>query len=162
MTDVVNQDSIGFDDDEEKEGMFAVSENFGILLRHYRTKVKDLTLKELSEASKLSESYISRLESGLRKCPSLPTAMRLADCLDINYSVLMATISQPTESKAQNTLSDVLIQNNYAINEKTLSKEAKLFLLKLNEYIVECEWGSNKVRDLYLISEMIDDFKQAI
>lgn len=161
MSDIVDQDSISFDE-EEKKGMFAVSENFGILLRHYRTKVKHMTLRELAEVSQLSESYINRLERSEKKAPTIPTAMRLAESLEIPYGVLLATISQPTESRVQNTLSDVLIQNNYVINDKTLSKEAKEILLKLNEFIVECDWGSSKVRDLYLISEMLDDFKQVI
>lgn len=162
MTDVINQDSIGFDDEEEKEGMFAVSENFGILLRHYRTKVKDLTLKELSEASQISESYINRLERGLRKSPSISTVLRLASSLDISISILMATISQPSESKAQSTLSDVLIQNNYAINDRALSKDTKEMLVKINEYIIDCRWGPEKIKDLYVLSEMLDDLKEAI
>ncbi|XOS91184.1 helix-turn-helix domain-containing protein [Brevibacillus laterosporus] len=147
---------------DEKDGVFAVSDNFGILLRHYRVKIKDMTLRELSEAAQLSQAYINRLERGERVCPSVPTVLRLAEALDIPYSVLMATTFQPLENKAQTTLTDVLIQNNYTINERTLSKEAKAMLVKINEYIVEYEWGPNKVRNLYKLSEMLDEFKEAI
>lgn len=162
MMDVVNQNEISLEEEEEKGGVFAVSENFCIMLRHYRIKVKDMTLKELAEASQLSESYINRLERGERVRPSVPTVLRLAEALDIPYSVLMATTFQPIENSAQVSLFDVLIQNNFVINERTLSKEAKAMLVKINEYIVECEWGPNKVRDLYMLSEMMDKFKEAI
>lgn len=161
MTDIVNKEGNSFEE-KEKEGVFAVTENFGMLLRHYRTRVKDITLKELSEASQLSESYINRLENGERKAPTVTTAMRLADALDIPISVLTATIFQRTEGEIQNTLSDVLIQNNYAINDRALSKNAKEILVNINEFIIECKWGPEKVKDLFLLSEMLDDLKEAI
>ncbi|MCM3472193.1 MULTISPECIES: helix-turn-helix domain-containing protein [Paenibacillaceae] len=163
MTDVMNQSLISLDEEEEKGGVFAVSQNFGIMLRHYRVKVKDMTLKELAEASQLSESYINRLERGEKVRPSVPTVLRLADALDIPHSVLMATTFQSVENNAPMTLADVLIQNNYVINERTLSKEAKALLVKINEYIVQCDWSPrSKVKDLYTLSEMVDEFKEAI
>ncbi|MGG1534814.1 MULTISPECIES: helix-turn-helix domain-containing protein [Brevibacillus] len=163
MTDALNQSLINLDEDEEKGGVFAVSENFGIMLRHYRIKVKDMTLKELAEASQLSESYINRLERGEKVRPSVPTVLRLAEALDIPHSVLMATTFQSVDNKAQVTLADVLIQNNFVINERTLSKEAKALLVKINDYIVHCAWSPrSKVKDLYTLSEMVDEFKEAI
>ncbi|MCG5252478.1 helix-turn-helix domain-containing protein [Brevibacillus agri] len=164
MTDVMNQSLISLDEEEEKGGVFAVSENFGIMLRHYRIKVKDMTLKELAEASQLSESYINRLERGEKVRPSVPTVLRLADALDIPHSVLMATTFQSSvENNAPMTLADVLIQNNYMINERTLSKEAKALLVKINEFLVQCPWSpQSKVKDLYALSEMVDEFKEAI
>ncbi|MGF9798905.1 hypothetical protein [Brevibacillus agri] len=47
MTDVMNQSLISLDEEEEKGGVFAVSENFGIMLRHYRIKVKDIVRSQL-------------------------------------------------------------------------------------------------------------------
>jgi transcriptional regulator with XRE-family HTH domain len=162
MSDVVKQNDIDLEKEDKGGGVFAVSENLGILLRHYRIKVKDWTLRELAEASQLSESYINRLEKNSRKCPSVPTVIRLADALGIPYDVLMATTFQPVENNKEVALADLLIQSNFVINDQKLSKEAKAILVKINEFVWECEWNANKNRDLYLLSEMIDEFKEAI
>lgn len=163
MTDLMNQNLTNLENEDEKGGVFAVSDNFGIMLRHYRTKVKDMTLKELSEASQLSESYINRLERGEKVRPSVPTVLRLAAALDLPHSVLLAATYQAVDKKVQVTLADVLIQNNFIINDRALSREAKALLVKINDYIVQCTWSPrSKVKDLYTLSEMVDEFKEAI
>ncbi|MGV2794431.1 helix-turn-helix domain-containing protein, partial [Clostridium perfringens] len=107
MADVVKQKDVGVD--EERSGTFALSEGFGILIRHYRVKVKDWTLKRLAEEAQLSESYINRLEKSERSSPSLPSVIRLADALGIPYDVLMATTFQPVGCSKEVALADLLI-----------------------------------------------------
>lgn len=160
MTDVAKQNDAKVE--EERGGVFAVSENFGALLYHYRVKVKDWTLKKLSEEAQLSESYINRLEKNSRSCPSVPTVIRLADALGIPYDVLMATTFQRVESNEEVALADLLIQSNYMVNGQKLGKNAKAILVRINEFLCECEWDTNKNRDLFMLSEMIDDFREAI
>ncbi|WFB59689.1 helix-turn-helix transcriptional regulator [Paenibacillus sp. BR1-192] len=144
-------------------GGFAVADSFGILIRQYRMKVKDLSLKQLEELSQVSSSYINRLERGEKTSPSLPVVFSLAESLEIPYSVLMATLFQTSESNGQPSISDVLIQSNFFLNNQELSKEARSILIMINEFLVDCEWNTNtKVKELYMLSEMLDEFKAAI
>jgi len=78
--------------EEEAEGSLTVSDNFGIMLKHYR-KLKNLSLKELENLCGVSASYINRLERGERRSPSISVILRLAGVLDIPSSVLLAAIN---------------------------------------------------------------------
>ncbi|MEK5357895.1 helix-turn-helix domain-containing protein [Paenibacillus sp. FSL L8-0709] len=153
---------------EEEEngrgGAFAVSENFGLLLKHYRVKVKDMTLKQLEEACQVSSSYLNRIERGERLSPSWPTVIRIAESLEIPYSLLLATTFQIKENQPEQSLADLLIRDNYFINGKLLNKEIKSLLVMINEFILEeSEWSSqSKIHDLYRLSEMIDELKMLI
>ncbi|MBO2945638.1 helix-turn-helix domain-containing protein [Paenibacillus sp. F411] len=156
--------ALGIADEEGKSGGgFAVADSFGILIRHYRMKVKDLSLKQLEELSQVSSSYINRLERGEKTSPSLPVVFSLAESLEIPYSVLMATLFQTSESNEQPSISDVLIQSNFVLNNQELSKEARSTLIRINEFLVDCKWNAEtKVKELYMLSEMLDEFKAAI
>jgi len=149
--------------DEEAEGSLTVSENFGIMLKHYR-KLKNLSLKELENLCGVSASYINRLERGERRSPTISVILRLAGVLDINSSVLLAAINikEPQASEKIN-LSELLIKHEYLLNGKELSREAKENLLKIVEHIAQCLWNSNtKVRDIFVLAELIDQFKLAV
>jgi len=57
----------------------------------------------------------------------------------------------------------VLIQSNFALNGQALSKEARSILITINEFLVNCQWDAgSKVKELYMLSEMLDEFKSAI
>jgi transcriptional regulator with XRE-family HTH domain len=150
--------------DEEGDGNIAVTDNFGIMLRHFRTKVKNLTLKELEEISGISASYICRLENGEKKSPTITIILQLAEALNIPNSVLVATlIKKPSQNEGKATLAEVLIKNDYIIHNRLLNKEAKENLIRLLEFITEAEWTpSSKVRELYQLSEIIDQLKEAM
>ncbi|WP_153976922.1 helix-turn-helix domain-containing protein [Paenibacillus xylanilyticus] len=152
-------------EDGNHVGGYTVSESFGILIRHYRMRVKNLSLKQLEEMSQVSSSYINRLERGEKTSPTLPVVFSLAESLDIPYSVLMATIFQKADDKGQAppSISDVLIQSNFALNDQELSKEARSILITINEFIVDCKWDAGtKVKELYMLSEMLDEFKAVV
>lgn len=164
MSDDLNKDIEVIDDEEEEqERGFKVSDSFGILLKYYRTRVKGLSLKELEELSGVSASYVHRLERGIRKSPSISKILQIAEALQIPNSVLVATIIKETKSQHHISLSEILIQNDYLLNGGYLNKEAKECLLRINEFVADCQWSPNsKVRELYQLSELIDDFKQAL
>lgn len=83
MNEVMLKDVDVLDEvDEEKEGGLTVSDNFGIMLKHYR-KLKNLSLKQLEEISGVSASYVNRLERGERKSPSITKILQLAEALEI-------------------------------------------------------------------------------
>lgn len=152
------------EDESVRGGAFAVSENFGLLLKHYRVKVKDMTLKQLEESCQVSSSYLNRIERGERLSPSWPTVIRIAESLEIPYSLLLATTFQfKDNNNTEQSLADLLIRNNYFINGKVLNREAKSLLIMINECIFESEWSpQSKVYDLCRLSEMIDELKMLI
>lgn len=148
---------------EGNSGGFVISENFGTLLQYYRVRVRGMSLKQVENETSISSSYINRLERGEKTSPSLPIVFKLAECLHIPYSILMATIFQKVDEKVQPTISEVLIQNNFTLNDQELSKEKRSILITINEFLVDCKWDAeNKVKELYMLSEMLDEFKAAI
>ena len=64
-------------------------EQFGVLLKNLR-KLKGLSIARLSELSKVSPSYITRIEKGSRKTPKPEILKKLAPHLDVSYDELMA------------------------------------------------------------------------
>lgn len=148
---------------EGNSGEFVISENFGTLLQYYRVRVRGMSLKQVENETSISSSYINRLERGEKTSPSLPIVLKLAECLQIPYSILMATIFQRVDEKTQPTISEVLIQNNFTLHDQELSKEARSILITINEFLVDCTWDAGtKVKELYMLSEMLDEFKAAI
>jgi len=148
--------------EEEAEGSLTVSDNFGIMLKHYR-KMKNLSLKQLEEISGVSASYVNRLERGERKSPSITKILQLAEALEIPNSVLVATIIQEPRKNEKVDLSELLIKHEYLLKGGTLSRDAKERLLKIIEHITQCQWSSDtKIRDLYVLAELVDQFKLAV
>ena len=148
--------------EEEAEGSLTVSDNFGIMLKHYR-KLKNLSLKQLEEISGVSASYVNRLERGERKSPSITKILQLAEALEIPNSVLVATIIQEPRKNEKVDLSELLIKHEYLLKGGTLSRDAKERLLKIIEHITQCQWSSDtKIRDLYVLAELVDQFKLAV
>ena len=148
--------------EEEAEGGLTVSDNFGIMLKHYR-KLKNLSLKQLEEISGVSASYVNRLERGERKSPSITKILQLAEALGIPNSVLVATIIQEPRKNEKVDLSELLIKHEYLLKGGTLSRDAKERLLKIIEHITQCQWSSDtKIRDLYVLAELVDQFKLAV
>lgn len=75
--------------------------NFGELIKDLRSK-KGISQRQLSMYSNISNTEISRLESGERKKPSPDLLRRLAPPLDTTYSELMVAagyIDEPLDEK---------------------------------------------------------------
>lgn len=67
------------------------------------------------------------------------------------------------EEKRPFSLSEVLIQNSFFLGSGMLSSEAKNYLIRIVEHIDRAEWSpQTKMRELYQLSELIDEFKEAI
>ena len=60
----------------------------GRMLRRLREE-KGLTQDELAKRSKLTKPYISQIENGVRKNPSLPALERLANALGVRVTTLL-------------------------------------------------------------------------
>ena len=55
---------------------------------HFLRRQRDMTLEELSAASKLTKSFVSKIERGL-SVPSISTAMRIAESFGLTVSQLL-------------------------------------------------------------------------
>jgi transcriptional regulator with XRE-family HTH domain len=64
-------------------------ERIGRMLRVAR-EAKGWTQDELARKAKLTKPYISQLENGVRKNPSLPALQRLAKALGVPVAELLA------------------------------------------------------------------------
>lgn len=60
----------------------------------YFRKVKNMTLKDLSERSGISKGYLSQLENGLVRNPSLDTLQRLAGALGVHLLEILGVEPQ--------------------------------------------------------------------
>jgi len=65
-------------------------EAFGTVLRQYR-EAKDLSQEDLSYASDLDRTFVSRLESGKRQ-PTISTIFKLADALGVSPSEMVSRV----------------------------------------------------------------------
>ena len=65
---------------------------FGIVLRRYRIH-KQLTQEQVAWNTGMSRVYISEIERGLRE-PGLGTILKLAKCLQIPASDIVAAVEQ--------------------------------------------------------------------
>lgn len=151
------------DDEEEMGSGFMVSPNFGLLIKH-RRKAMGYSLKELEDRSGVSSGYINRLENNQRRSPSITKILQIAGALSIPNEVLVATIIRNNdEDGTKETITDVLIKNDFLINDGPLTNSAKDILIRIVEAIAEAEWSQrSKVRELYQISELIDQLKEAM
>jgi transcriptional regulator with XRE-family HTH domain len=152
------------DDEDSKSHAFGVTENFGLLLKHHRTLL-NLTLKELEDLSGVSASYLNRLEKGDRKSPSISKCFQICDSLDIPYHSLLTTAfceAAKAQGDASMTLPELLIANDFCVNQKPISKEAKWFLIQTIEFLLSCSWGKQKVEELFELSKLIDEYKRAV
>lgn len=66
----------------------AVNHKLGIFLKYSRQS-KDLTLRAVEDATKISNAYVSQLESGMVAEPSPAILDKLAGCYDVSYTKLM-------------------------------------------------------------------------
>ncbi|KIL38691.1 hypothetical protein SD70_24910 [Gordoniibacillus kamchatkensis] len=145
------------------------SGDFGLLLKYYR-KLRNMSLKDLEDASggEVSSAYIHRLESGERTSPTIRKLLQLSKALRIPDSVLISTIiknsvEDANEEEKTLSLSEVLIQNQYFVGRKAISMEVKERLVQIVEYIAEAEWSPrSKMREMYELSELIDQLKEAM
>jgi len=55
-------------------------------------KTKELSLRDVSEMSKISATYLQKLESGMVNNPSPRVLQRLGDALDVSYMLLMLLV----------------------------------------------------------------------
>jgi len=164
MNDNIQKQAHLDEEDSEKSKGIEISDNFGQLLKHFR-KIRNYSLKELEEISGVSSSYIFRIESGQRKSVSIIKIIQLCEALEVSYHDVLKTAYNEvgTDRKSANSLQELMISNDFMLDGQPASRRAKEILAKLNEYVINSSWTEQtKVRELYLLSELIDQFKVAL
>ena len=73
----------------------AVYPAFGPIMRRFR-HLKDLTQDEVAARLEVAPSYVSRLESEIKK-PSIEMLFRLADALEVPASTIIAEMEKERE-----------------------------------------------------------------
>jgi transcriptional regulator with XRE-family HTH domain len=139
----------------------AVSNKFGSTLRYWREK-RGYSLQQLYEKTGVSAGYLNRLEKGERRAPSIPIASKIAEALGIPLSLLLDISTTETPIQEAPTISELILYNDFKIEENNLiSKDAKEALVQIIEFIIEASWDKdNKIKELFDLSELIDDFKE--
>ncbi|MEK5479599.1 helix-turn-helix transcriptional regulator [Paenibacillus sp. FSL R5-0407] len=160
-----NQKQVHLDEDESEKGKgIEISDSFGLLLKHFRL-LRNYSLKELEDISGVSSSYIFRLESGERKSPSISKIFQICEALDIPYHEALKTAFKDVEKERtmENTLQEMMISNDFMLDGELVSREIKEIFVKINDHVITCPWKEQtKVRDLYVLSELIDELKIAM
>ncbi len=79
----------------------------GTKIRRFR-KMRRMSASKLAELAGLSPSYISKLEGGNKKSPSLETLTRIAQALNIPLEFLVGDTPLPPETVFSHLPEDVL------------------------------------------------------
>jgi transcriptional regulator with XRE-family HTH domain len=155
----INQDE---EDDGKRQG-FEMSENFGMLVKFHRG-LRNLTLKELEEITGISASYLNRIEQAKRTSVSFSKCISICEALSIPYySLLTTAFNEAARAKeTPHSLQELLISNDFLVNQSPINKEAKWHLVNIVEFLLTCSWGSKKVEELFELSKMIDEYKEAV
>lgn len=138
-----------------------ISTNFGSVIKHARER-KGYSLKELEEITGISASYINRLEHCERRAPSYPIIELLADALDLDVSELLEVSSEKDINEAKG-ISELLLTNDFTIDEDIVQKNAKELLVSIIEEIASVTWSEKtKMQDSFEILQLVDEFKKEL
>ncbi|WP_051556568.1 helix-turn-helix domain-containing protein [Alkalihalobacterium bogoriense] len=142
---------------KQKQERRKLNDNFGKLLKKLRLE-KGYSLQQLAELSNVTPSYINRLERGLRKRPSIPLMMQLAEALKVDISVLIRT---EVKKECGITLEELFFTNEIIYQGKALTSDTKEALLSIVETVLNSKWTSETMlNDLKIIGEEITELKE--
>ncbi|MEC1759875.1 helix-turn-helix domain-containing protein [Schinkia azotoformans] len=143
-----------------------LSDDFGRLIKEYRLK-KGYSLAQLEDLARVSPSYVSRIERGLRSQVSFPKVLRICFTLGIPYELMISkAFGEINQSEVENenpTLEDILYHQDFTIYGKPVDLDAKEILVSTINLIFGCTWDSKtKIHDLYQVSKKIERLKDLI
>lgn len=126
-------------------------------------EVKGLRLKEVAERSKVSPSYLNRLESGKRKFPSQLVLQKLANVFDITTLELLQ-MSLGIHEPVIKDIRDLLLGGLYNIKGLEVSKEMKILLCEIVESITSAEWQNENMSNVHYqkLTEIIKDLNKLL
>ncbi|MEH7114598.1 helix-turn-helix transcriptional regulator [Neobacillus niacini] len=139
-----------------------VSADLGSMVKRLR-EAKGYSVHKLGELSKTSAGYISRIERGVRKRPSIIVLQDLANGLGVNVNVLLSVTSDRDE-RNQVTLEQLLYSHDFSIsNNDIVSTEVKDLILELVEIVYDIEWEKETIlEDAIHILKVVYEIKEKI
>ena len=127
MTNVLNLDY----DKEEKQ----VSSRFAVSIRNARKK-KGYSLQRLAEMIQTSPSYLHRLETYERRNPSISVFLALSEALQLDIFELFQTAID-AEERAVKSLPSLLLQNDFLLDDKVVTVDARICLSDIVSFVLE-------------------------
>jgi transcriptional regulator with XRE-family HTH domain len=79
---------------------------------HVERKKAKMTLKQLGKSTGISESYISRVETGGRQKPSAEVLIKIADVLDISSFNILTIVDTCLKKKRRKPLFSKSVKPN--------------------------------------------------
>lgn len=112
-------------------------EAFAEKLKRLR-KARGMTLQQLSAATGISPSYISRLERNEKQCPSFPILVELSRALKVDLMTLAEGLIEQEEVV---DLYSLMFRSPLRVADKVLTEKETMIILSVIERIVEFEWS---------------------
>jgi transcriptional regulator with XRE-family HTH domain len=139
-----------------------LSDDLGSMVRRLR-EAKGYSVHKLGELSKTSAGYISRIERGVRKRPSVIILQDLANGLGVDVNVLLSSTSE-RDGKNQVTLEQLVYSHDFSIGDSgVVSTEVKDLLLHLVDNIFEAVWEKDTIlEDAMEILRVVNEIKEEI
>lgn len=140
-----------------------LSDDLGSMIKRLR-EAKGYSVHKLGEVSKTSAGYISRIERGIRKRPSIIILQDLANGLGVDVDVLLSVTSERDEKK-QTTLAQLLYSHDFSIRgNEVVTTEIKDLLLQLVETIYHADWEKETLLEeaveiLKVVNEIKEDLE---
>ncbi|MCB2290840.1 helix-turn-helix domain-containing protein [Clostridium sp. CS001] len=140
-------------------------ESFGMLIKKLR-KERNLSLKDLSMITTLSDSYISRIENFERKNPSINSINCLKHALNIDIKLIEKLFpcqdqEDKEDDKTEDKIEDLILNNSYLFCNKVAGIEV---MFALRELVKEVEKYSMKDicnrEDESNILQLVDNLKK--
>ncbi|MFT4415028.1 helix-turn-helix domain-containing protein [Fredinandcohnia humi] len=130
-------------------------------VKMYRDSLR-LTMNEAARKTNgmVSVAYWSRIEKGQRKQLSTSTIKAIADVLEVPMTELLGLSVEKEMEKKQIPLNQMILENNWTINETEVSMEQKKGILNLLETIHNTSWShESKHIETLSIFKAINDYK---
>lgn len=139
----------------------AMPRNFADKLLFFRQK-KKLTCKELGQLAGIDSAYVNRHELGKRRAPSYPIIKSLANALNVEITDLI-DIDSKQDVLPIKSVQEVMLDNEYLINDKLPTKKTREYLLELIQTMLDSMWeNDSKHTDTVNIVNKVDAFLNSI
>jgi len=143
-----------------------IGKKFGAFMRGKRESL-GITLLELRNRTRISQSYMSRVELAQRGAPNIATVQRIARAMNIPLVDFLegAGIDLGIKSKDGTVSVERLLKNNKTSLQnmgKEMTDEQKEKLVDIIDYLSNAPWGEDKRMELLDVLSLVDDFKKSI
>lgn len=140
-----------------------VSEDLGLVILKYMEE-QDLTYKELSERTKISESYLWRLANSEKLAPSFKVIESICQGLGIEVGIMLSILEKDEQRDSTKTFDFIIMTNDFTLNGKKITRNKKEEIVELIEFIFDSKSNINSetkstFEDIYRLLRLAVDIK---